>query len=127
MSQTPPLPTAILVVEDDLLVRDMVVEILRDAGFTVCDAACAEDALKMLAKRHVDAVVTDVDMPGEVDGVSLAWRISEWKPEIGVVLTSGRTPRPFPQGMKFVAKPFTARDLVRSVMTLLGPRLYATS
>lgn len=120
-------PAAILVVEDDLLVRDMIVELLQEAGFVAYEAANAEEALRALAKRHIDTVVSDVDMPGEIDGLGLARRIGELKPEVGVILTSGRLGHALPPGTRFLAKPFTACHLLQSVAALVGERIYAAS
>ncbi len=118
---------AILVVEDDLLVRDTIVEILKEAGFTAYEAADAEEALRALAKRHIDMVVSDVDMPGDLDGVALAWRIGELKPEVGVILASGRQGHALPPGTRFLAKPFTGARLLHAVTALIDERLYAAS
>jgi two-component system, response regulator PdtaR len=120
-------PAAVLVVEDDLLVRDVIVEVLKEAGFAACEAANAEEALRALAKRSFDAVVTDIDMPGEIDGLGLARRIGELKPEVGVILTSGRAGRILPPGTRFLVKPFTVRSLLQSVAALIDERLYAAS
>jgi two-component system, response regulator PdtaR len=120
-------PATILVVEDDLLVRDMIVEILKEAGFAAYEAANAEEALRALAKGHIDTVVSDIDMPGEIDGVGLARRIGELKPEVGVILTSGRSGHALPPRARFLAKPFTARHLLQSVAALSDERLYAAS
>ncbi|MFZ0558537.1 MAG: response regulator [Methylovirgula sp.] len=120
-------PTAVLVVEDDPLVRDVIVEMLKEAGFAVSAAAGAEEALRVLDKKRIDAVVTDIDMPGELDGVGLAQCIGQRKPEVGVILISGGPPRTLPPGTLFLAKPFTARCLLQSVTGLIGERLYTAS
>ncbi len=118
---------AVLVVEDDLLVRDLIVEVLKEAGFAASEAASAEEALRLLVQKRIDAVITDIDMPGEFDGLGLARRIGELKPEVGVILTSGRAGRVLPPGARFLVKPFTVRSLLQSVAALIDERLYAAS
>ncbi len=117
----------ILVVEDDLLLRDMIVDILDEAGFATSGACCAGEALELLrdqqdSTEEIAAVVTDVDMPGELDGIGLAARVNENWPRIGVVITSGahrgaalvlRPPA------LFLAKPFRADRLIAAVRSVL--------
>ncbi len=118
----------VLVVEDDTLVRDIIVDILRDAGFGALQAGCANEGLRALAEHPVDAVITDVDMPGELDGIGLALRIGELWPKIGVIIMSGRPAVPLPPpDTQFLAKPFTAERLLRSVVDLIEERLFAAS
>jgi two-component system, response regulator PdtaR len=115
-------PATVLVVEDDPLVRSMMVDVLLEAGFDTCEAGCAKEALDVFAEHRIDAVVTDVDMPGEVDGIALARRIGELWPAVGVIVASGRPPRALPPGAWFIAKPFAARHLLQCVADLTGPR-----
>lgn len=114
----------VLVVEDEVLVRMMIADVLDDAGFRVIEAANADEALRVLsAVPGIAAVVTDVEMPGgSINGFDLARRIrAEWK--IGVLIASGRqSPRPgdLPEGSHFVAKPVYPGTLVSLIRTLLG-------
>jgi CheY-like chemotaxis protein len=120
-------PTTVLVVEDDPFVRDMMVDVLIEAGFEVSEAGCAAEALQVFAAHRIDAIVTDVDMPGELDGIGLAHRIRELNREVGVIVTSGRAARPLPPAACFLAKPFSARHLLQVVADLTEDRFYATS
>jgi DNA-binding NtrC family response regulator len=118
----------VLIVEDDTLVRDMIVDILLDAGFGTLQAGCANEGLRALTEHPIDAVITDIDMPGELDGMGLARRIGELWPKIGVIIMSGRPAGPLPPpDTQFLAKPFTAERLLRSVADLIGERLFAAS
>ncbi len=116
----------ILVVEDDALVREVSADILAEAGFRTSEAACAAEALAMLQNPElageIAAIVTDVDMPGELDGIGLAARVREFWPEIGVVVTSG-APRGAAAALRqralFLAKPFRADRLVEAVQSVL--------
>jgi two-component system, response regulator PdtaR len=117
----------VLVVEDDPLVRDMIVDILLAAGFDAHGAGCANEGLRTLSERPIDAVITDIDMPGELDGIGLARRIGELWPEIGVIVTSGRPAGALPPITRFLAKPFSAARLLQCVGDLIEDRFYAAS
>jgi len=119
----------ILVVEDEPLVRDMIVDVLLEAGFDTHEAGCAEQALRGLAQQPIDAVITDIDMPGELDGIDLARRINELWPGIGVIVTSGgsRPAASLPRMARFLAKPFTAGRLLHAITELIDARLCAAS
>src|SRR3712207_3268192 len=115
----------VLVVEDEVLVRMMLADVLDDAGFRVIEAANADEALRVLsAVPEVAAVVTDVEMPGgSINGFEPARRIrTEWN--IGVLIASGRqAPRQgeLPEGSHFVAKPVYPDTLISLIRTLLYP------
>lgn len=116
--------SVVLVVEDEPMVRMLGVDILESAGFSVVEACNADEALIVLAERSdVDAVFTDVDMPGSLDGLELAWRIHERWPRIGVVLTSGRytiEPQAMPRENAFVPKPYAVSSLLRHIETVMA-------
>jgi CheY-like chemotaxis protein len=89
LSEKPSLP-ALLVVEDEVLIRFLVAEALRAAGFSVIEAANADEALKVLAtSAPVDVLITDVDMPGAIDGLGLAPLARSARPGLRVVIASG--------------------------------------
>src|SRR5438874_384004 len=68
-----PAPTTILVVEDEVLVRMLIADQLRNAGYSVIEAADADEALALLAHTfNVNVVLSDVQMPGSLDGAGLA-------------------------------------------------------
>lgn len=82
---------AVLVVDDEVLIRMMIAEELRIAGFLVVEAANPDEALEVLAHRHDIAVVfTDVRMRGPVDGIAFARRLRSQCPDLKIVLTSGQ-------------------------------------
>lgn len=113
----------ILVVEDEPLVRMATVDVFLDAGHSVVEAAGADDALFILQKRSdIGLVVTDVDMPGSLDGAALAYRIQRDYPHLPVVVVSGVLPKPaLPTGVPFFAKPVrdeVLRGLVANISSL---------
>jgi CheY-like chemotaxis protein len=80
-----------LVVEDEVLIRLVIADYLRECGYRVHEAASAEEAIAVLESSDVsvDIVFSDVIMPGGMDGFGLArWVRANW-PKIEVVLTSG--------------------------------------
>lgn len=112
----------VLVVEDDTLVRMLAVDLLEEAGFEVVEAACAPAALVALEERRdVQVLMTDVEMPGSPDGFGLARHVAAARPEVGIMIVSGRTwPREgdLPPGGVFVGKPYNGEALVAQVHAL---------
>ncbi len=116
--------STVLVVEDEPFVRMLGADVLESAGFNVIEACSADEALSVLASRSdVCVVFTDVEMPGSLDGLDLAWRIHERWPQIGVVLTSGRRmieAQAMPDQDAFVPKPYAPSSLLRHVETAMA-------
>ncbi|CAN5305873.1 PAS domain-containing protein [soil metagenome] len=81
-------PIFVLLVEDDALIRLNTAEMLQEQGLTVIEAASAEDALAALSTMRIDALVTDVNLPG-LSGPELAVRARAVAPMIGVVFATG--------------------------------------
>jgi CheY-like chemotaxis protein len=81
----------ILVVEDEVLIRLVIAEYLRECGYKVHEAATADEAVAVLEAPEVsvDIVFSDVVMPGSMDGFALARWVRAHRPGIQVILTSG--------------------------------------
>lgn len=80
----------LLVAEDDVLIRSMIAEFLRDAGFDVLEAGTADEAMAHFeAGTAIDLLFSDVRMPGSMDGSELASKVKGKWPSTHVVLTSG--------------------------------------
>jgi CheY-like chemotaxis protein len=103
-------PIRVLLVEDEFLISEMVAESLSHQGFSVHTAISGTDALQYLASAQVDVLFTDINLPGGMDGITLARRARELLPDLPVVYASGginmfdfawRVPRSI-----FVAKPY---------------------
>jgi CheY-like chemotaxis protein len=116
---------AVLVVEDEPLVRDYVSDLLGQSGFEVVEASTGEEALLVLAEGGVCAVVSDVSMPGTVNGFELARRVREESPRTGVVLVSGviEPDVHLPGGVRFLTKPVKASTLLRLLREVADPRV----
>lgn len=118
-------PHVILVVEDDVLVRLVAVTWLVDAGFIVLEAENADAALKVLRARATDihALFTDVHMPGDMDGVTLAHETKRHWPWIGLLITSAYTRHKtaaMPSGSRFLMKPYELAHVVQHLRELTG-------
>lgn len=80
----------ILLVEDEVLIRMSMADALRGAGFAVVEAANADEALSILnVSVGIDLVMTDIRMPGSIDGLGLAAKLRESRPELKLVIVSG--------------------------------------
>jgi CheY-like chemotaxis protein len=101
---------AVLVVEDEPLVRLGAVKIIEDAGFEVIEAASADEAIGILEGRSdIRVVFTDIQMPGSMDGLKLAHAVRNRWPPIKIIVTSGReiiTQHDLPEGGRFFGKPY---------------------
>jgi CheY-like chemotaxis protein len=111
----------ILVVEDDVLVRFTTAEILREAGFDVLEAVDSAEALALLTTGHpLDLVITDIRMPGRMDGVQLTSAIKSTRPNLPVALLSSHLERPEHDADAFIPKPYDPDQLVEDVKRLIG-------
>ncbi len=114
----------ILIAEDDALLRLVAVDVFEDAGYEVLEAANATEALFVLNKRSdVAALFTDVEMPGGINGFSLARQCRSMLPDISVVISSGhREPSrdDLPIAAKFIPKPYDPNAIVATINELIG-------
>jgi len=114
---------AILVVEDEELVRLNNCERLEQAGFTVMEAANADEAMALLeAHPEIRVLITDVRMPGWMSGIDLARQAEKRWPEISIVVTSAFyavDDGELPENMTLFPKPFSPERLVNQVRLLL--------
>ncbi len=114
---------SVLVVEDDILVRLMIAEELRNAGFAVAEATTADEALAILqSSTRIDLVMTDVMMPGSMDGVGLAAMLRSKWPRVKIVVASAEAPVWPAPGLadSFIGKPYDPARVVRRVKELLA-------
>jgi CheY-like chemotaxis protein len=116
----------ILVVEDELLIRMFVCELLRDFGYDVVEAVSGDEALDLLnAEVAVDLVLSDVRMPGSTDGLALLQFIRGKMAGLPVIITSGHLE---PQvalaagASQFLAKPFRVEEALKVVELELSKR-----
>jgi CheY-like chemotaxis protein len=111
---------AVLVVDDEALVRLVTCEHLTEGGHTCIEAGTGEEGLRILENRpDVWLVVTDVHMPGVVDGFALANIIARRWPDVAVIVLSGGAvsvaESTLPAGAVYLAKPCLAAELLSAV------------
>jgi CheY-like chemotaxis protein len=114
----------ILVVEDETLIRMMIVDALRIAGLEVLEAGCADEALAILGGggATVDLVFADVRMPGTMDGIGLMKVLRETRPELKLAVASGYSPDwPSPDFVDaFIGKPYDIERTVNRIKALVS-------
>lgn len=100
----------ILVVEDEPLIRIGLVSLLVDWGHEVFSAGDAAAAIATLeANQSIELVITDVDMPGTMDGIALAKYVAGRWPPVRLIVVSGKvapTDCDLPEGARFFSKPY---------------------
>jgi CheY-like chemotaxis protein len=115
----------VLVVEDEVLIRLVIAEYLRECGYRVHEAVNAEEAILILQAPEVsiDIVFSDVEMPGEMDGFGLARWVRSNMPETQVLLTSGAERSADIAGTlceagPLLGKPYPTQDVVDRIRQL---------
>ena len=115
----------VLLVEDEFLIRQTLVDILREAEFWVVEAQDADEAFELLRSRaDVAVVVTDVNMPGSMNGFEFARLVRQGWPEVGVLVISGQAdpgPSDLPSHSAFLRKPFRPAALIKALREVIGP------
>jgi two-component system, response regulator PdtaR len=113
----------VLLVEDEPLVRATQVDILQEAGFWVLEAQDADEAFEILKRRvGVKVVLTDVDMPGSLDGFEFSRLVAQGWPEVGVLVISGKAfpeEGDLPPSAVFLSKPVRPAALTEQIAALM--------
>ena len=117
---------AILLVEDETLVRLHVADHLRSQGFRVYEAASAEEALDIaMVKPVIDLVFSDVALPG-MDGIALPRRLREERPDVPIVFASGHAApsaaAAFGPDTRVFSKPYDLDELVIHFRSVIKAR-----
>lgn len=126
-SRSPVPAEMILVVEDEVLIRMVISEYLRECGFKVIEAANADEAIIILeqANLKIDIVFSDIEMPGSMDGFGLSRWLRHNKPELKVIL-AGTVARAANAAADLcdegptLAKPYEPKAVVDRIRRLLG-------
>ena len=112
----------ILVVEDEILIRFILADSLRDIGYQVLEAANGDEGLEILSSDQVvDIMVTDVRMPGNIDGMELTCRSKSMAPGRPVIVCSAHLfkSESYPAD-EFLAKPYSVAALAEVIARLIG-------
>jgi DNA-binding NtrC family response regulator len=115
----------VMVVEDEPLIRWTVVDVLTEAGFAVIEAGHADAALAILEAEgcKVQALFTDIDMPGSMNGLQLAYRARQNWPSLALLVASGKVrlaPHQLPPKSRFLPKPYDLDAVVTHVRELIA-------
>jgi CheY-like chemotaxis protein len=115
---------AVLIVEDNPVIRMDLADRAEREGFTVYEAGTADQAIAILeAHRHIRLIFTDIEMPGSMDGLKLAAYVRRRWPPIKVMVTSGKTrcaECDLPAGGLFFPKPYNAAQVSAAMHSLLA-------
>lgn len=127
-----PAPTAgsrgetVLVIEDEATIRMLLLEVLKEAGYRVLGAADGAAGLGILeAAGRVDLLVTDVGLPGGMNGRQVADAARTMRPELKVLFITGYADKAaigngmLPPGMNVMTKPFDVDDLTRKIRAMM--------
>jgi CheY-like chemotaxis protein len=108
-----------LIVEDDPFQRENLAQLLKSEGLEVVECADAAAAELVLASTGPDlrALVTDVELGGEVSGVELAQYAKRQFPALNVVMVSGHAPPLVPHDTHFLMKPYEPQQLLDAVLS----------
>ncbi len=111
-------PIALIVDDEPLILMDTA-DMMVDEGFSVVEATTADKAFDFL-ERHssLQLLITDVQMPGDLDGFALARKVAKRWPHIDLIIVSGAarpSPAEIPPGATFISKPLSL-ELVREAL-----------
>jgi two-component system, response regulator PdtaR len=112
----------IIVAEDEFIVSEYLSAILTEKGYSVIAVANAEDAIATLETRNdVRMLITDINMPGPMNGLNLAATVRDRWPLTKIIITTGRE-RPkieqVPAGSLYLRKPYTPGSVMAAVLSL---------
>jgi CheY-like chemotaxis protein len=126
---SPSNPASVLLVDDNDAVRATTALYLRDGGLAVIEAADAAAALRLLGTHRVNAMITDIVMPGEMDGMALAEAARAARPGLPVLLVSGYSERAAEaqqRGFPVIGKPYGLSELERRLRLMIEAPLPAS-
>jgi CheY-like chemotaxis protein len=115
---------AVLIVEDEPLIRMGAVSLIEDAGFEVYEASSADAAIALLERHEkISLIFTDVDMPGSMDGLKLAHYVRGRWPPVKIIVTSGHVKvakESLPAGALFLSKPYDPAEITHKVREMMA-------
>lgn len=107
----------VLVVDDEPMIRMVLADALEDDGFVVIEASNVLEAVAVLGSQHVDCLVTDIDMPGGLNGLDLLKFVRGFDARMVVIVTSGRLPNEVElfASERFLQKPYSLEAVVEGL------------
>lgn len=124
MNDTSENRNAVLIVEDEPLLRLHLADLVEEAGFVAIEAKDADEAIPILERRSdIALLLTDINMPGSIDGIKLAHAVRHRWPPIKIILVSGQV-RPsdaeLPLGSRFYPKPFETIKMIAELRSMIA-------
>src|SRR5260370_19065808 len=117
-------PPQVLLGEDEMMLRMRAVDIVEVAGFTPIEAVNADEALAILESRSdIELLFTDIQMPGSMDGLKLAYAVHARWPLIKIILVSGQlklTDEDKPADSRFFGKPLDVKQMIAELQDMIG-------
>lgn len=118
------MPKVVLVVEDEMVLRMRVVDMVEDAGYHPVEAVDADEAMSILQSRSdIALMLTDVQMPGSMSGLQLAHEVHERWPPVKIILASGQlklSASEIPRDSRFFGKPLNSDQMIAEMRDMLG-------
>src|SRR3954468_15184386 len=118
------IPAVVLIVEDEMVLRMRAVDMVEDAGYTPLEALDAAEAVTILESRSdVALMCTDIQMPGQMDGLGLAHEVHQRWPAIKIIVVSGQLKLPdldLPPHSRFLGKPLDAVEVIAEMRDMIG-------
>jgi len=111
----------VLVVEDEPLIRLMLIDALEGAGFSVIEAGTADEALDIISDQTIHLLFTDIQTPGKLSGLDLAHVVADRFPQAGILIASGRltlTDIELPPSAEFFNKPYDLDKVINRLSEL---------
>lgn len=116
----------VLIVEDEPITRMVAADVINDMGLPTREAGDADEALEILdANQDVAILFTDVDMPGAMNGMDLAQKVHQHRPDVELIVTSGASDiadADLPDHGTFIRKPYRMQQLLDVVKKKLKPK-----
>lgn len=104
----------VLVVDDEPLIRMALADCLADEGYAVLEASNVLEAVAVLGRHRIDALITDVDMPGALNGFDLVRLVASYGARVAMIVTSGGHSAAEIEGERvcFLAKPYRMESIL---------------
>jgi len=116
-------PAAVLIVEDEMMLRMRAVDMVVDAGYTPIEALDADEVAILESRSDIALMCTDIQMPGSMDGLGLAHAVHARWPSIKIIVVSGQLSPPsidLPPCSRFFGKPLEAGQMIAQMRNMIG-------
>ena len=117
-------PPKVLVIDDEPAITNLVCDALEDDGYDLVCTTSGDEALERIDAGQFDVVITDINLGGEVDGLDVARKAREVRPDATIIYTSGAAARRVAyegiRGAAFIPKPFKPSEISNALLWMLN-------